>query len=90
MSSQIKAKPAPPSGMHSNMSRSEVATAANNFEDHQSQSSSKRFRSQTQSGLMIDTTNGLVFGFLDEDTVDALNENNQWKDRTSAMERIES
>ena len=47
-------------------------------------------RSQTQGGLPIDPSNGLVFGFLDEDTVEALNENNQWKDRTNAMEQIEA
>jgi hypothetical protein len=47
-------------------------------------------RSQTQGGLPIDPANGLVFGFLNEDTVEALNENNQWKDRTNAMEQIEA
>ena len=44
----------------------------------------------TQGGLPIDASNGLVFGFLEEDLVDALNENNQWKDRTNAMEEIEA
>lgn len=47
-------------------------------------------RSQTTGGLPIDSMNGLVFGFLEEDLVDALNENNQWKDRTNAMEEIEA
>lgn len=80
MNTQIKAKPAPPSGgMNSNLSRSEVAVSTTTNEEHHraidSQSSNKR-RSQTQSGLPIDTTNGLVFGFLEEDTVEALNENN--------------
>jgi len=49
-----------------------------------------KFKGQTAAGLPIDQTNGLVFGFLDEDTVEALNENNQWKDRTNAMEKIEA
>ena len=40
--------------------------------------------------MPIDPTNGLVFDFLDEDIVEALNENNQWKDRTNAMEEIEA
>ena len=31
-----------------------------------------------------------MFGFLSTDTIEALNENNQWKDRTAAMEKIES
>jgi len=31
-----------------------------------------------------------VFSFLDEELVEALNENNQWKDRTNAMEQIEA
>ena len=52
---------------------------------HDSVASSKR-RNQTSNGLPIDPANGLVFGFLDEDVVEALNENNQWKDRTNAME----
>ncbi len=43
-------------------------------------------KTQTAGGLPIDQSNGLVFGFLAEETVDALNENNQWKDRTNAME----
>ena len=54
------------------------------------ESSKKKFRSATQGGLPIDPQNGLVFGFLDEDVVEALNENNQWKDRTNAMEQIEA
>ena len=68
--------------MNSVQSKSEVAVSSTATEEHKnnyravdSQSSSKR-RSQTQSGLPIDTTNGLVFGFLEEDTVEALNENN--------------
>lgn len=34
--------------------------------------------------------NGLYFGFLDENVINALNENNQWKERTSSIEGIES
>ena len=34
------------------------------------------FKSQTAGGLPIDQNNGLVFGFLDEELVEALNENN--------------
>ena len=34
--------------------------------------------------------NGLFFGFLDEQVLEALNESNQWKDRTSAIEAIDS
>jgi len=49
-----------------------------------------RFKSQTAGGLPIDQSNGQVFGFLDEELVEALNENNQWKDRTNAMEQIEA
>lgn len=37
----------------------------------------------------MDPKNDLVFGFLEEELVEALNENNQWKDRTNAMETIE-
>lgn len=37
----------------------------------------------------MDPRNDLVFGFLEEEIVEALNENNQWKDRTNAMEKIE-
>lgn len=47
-------------------------------------------KTQTQGGLPIDPNNGLVFGFLEEELVDSLNENNQWKDRTNAMEQIEA
>lgn len=34
--------------------------------------------------------NGLYFGFLEEGLIQALNENNQWKERTSSIEGIES
>jgi hypothetical protein len=34
--------------------------------------------------------NGLYFGFLDENLIEALNENNQWKERTNSIEAIES
>ena len=34
--------------------------------------------------------NGLYFGFLEESLIDALNENNQWKERTNSIEAIES
>ena len=33
---------------------------------------------------------GLVFGFLHHETIDALDESNAWKDRATAIERIES
>eukprot|EP00347_Sterkiella_histriomuscorum_P023335 403335038 len=34
--------------------------------------------------------NGLFFGFLEEHLIEALNENNQWKERTNSIEAIES
>lgn len=34
--------------------------------------------------------NGLFFGFLEDNLIEALNENNQWKERTSSIEAIES
>ena len=43
----------------------------------------------SKGGHPIDPSNGLVFGFLPENAVEGLNENNQWKDRTVAMEKIE-
>ena len=50
------------------LSRSEVVTSDDNA--HDSVASSKR-RNQTSNGLPIDPANGLVFGFLDEDVVEA-------------------
>ena len=43
----------------------------------------------SKGGFAVDPRNDLVFGFLEEEVVEALNENNQWKDRTNAMEKIE-
>ena len=43
----------------------------------------------SKGGFPVDPRNDLVFGFLEEEIVEALNENNQWKDRTNAMEKIE-
>lgn len=34
--------------------------------------------------------NGFYFGFLEEATIEGLSENNQWKERTSSIEAIES
>lgn len=34
--------------------------------------------------------NGLYFGFLEETMINALNENNQYKERTNSIEAIES
>ena len=34
--------------------------------------------------------NGLYFGFLDDSLLDALQDSNQWKERTNAIEAIES
>lgn len=86
INSQVKAKPTQAPTPH--------VAAPNNSIPEESKSSDagrkKPMRSQTQNGLPIDASNGLVFGFLEEDLVDALNENNQWKDRTNAMEKIES
>lgn len=93
MSSQIKPKPTQPvvgNNLNSNVSRGEVQAAhADDSTANDSLQAIKR-RNQTSSGLPIDGANGLVFGFLEEDVVESLNENNQWKDRTNAMERIES
>jgi len=34
--------------------------------------------------------NNLCYGFLEESLIESLNENNQWKERTNAIEAIES
>lgn len=34
--------------------------------------------------------NGLYFGFLEEEVIESLNENRQWKDRTNGIETIEA
>jgi hypothetical protein len=34
----------------------------------------------------MDMTNGLLFGFLESDLVQALDENQPWKERTNAMD----
>lgn len=43
----------------------------------------------TKTGAPLDPSNGLAFGFIEGAIVDQLSENNQWKERTSAMERVE-
>ena len=53
-------------------------------------SHSTQQRHLSKGGYPVDPTNDLVFGFLEEDLVEGLNENNQWKDRTNAMEAIET
>ena len=40
--------------------------------------------------MPLDASNGLAFGFLDGEVVDQLAENNQWKERSNAIEKIEA
>ena len=43
----------------------------------------------TKTGVPLDPSNGLAFGFIDGALADQLSDSNQWKDRTNAMDRIE-
>jgi len=38
----------------------------------------------------MDMTTGLLFGFLEQELVQSLDENQPWKERTQSMDLIES
>ena len=76
INSQIKGKPAPIVG-NNRSGASDIQSARDSTDGPASTSSKNRpHKTLTQGGLPIDASNGLVFGFLEEDLVDSLNENN--------------
>lgn len=50
---------------------------------------SSTIKQSTNQPALQESSNGLMFGFLDPQTIEDLDENKGWKERTAAIETID-